>query len=1277
MPLNNQPGDHDVSTYDYLTIAEHDPARFLFAITSGLVNQGKLNVGQSNNFPTEYTFPWFFLRQMGADKVLSLALYIDQNLYKSSFHPYGSIMGATKFEVQIGEAHVSGGLVALGNGAHFEASIKNLKQLGGTFGSEGIIKAHINSLTMMTFVAIVKTATRGYDHIYTQATQPEFMAGDKPENILDVAEGCTFIAAKFTAGDEGKDGFVRINCKDYSFLIAQPIWEQLYLSFAGGHEIRRTLSQLVTDSNLKLVIHSEGPTVLEGGLYKKLTAFDPKTLHVFVAKGFAEYDYARSWKEVDFLSTSRFSIAHYIRQETSSQPRFLSSLYFTAKNGTELYSVEVSGENLQGLTEHDLLKVATQLDAYFERYSYSEKTTGLFAGGGIFGVGKTSDVSETARVVPIPTRFKVEGDVYLVSENGKVILQPIEGEVGGNFRVSGKEGVELEHVLAVHFAAHKHEELSIGIGFDFAFDSNVVGVSVEANYKVSRANFINVSPVGHKLDIRGNLIIHSSHGDFIDSGANRIHASNIDINAINVYSNSAKQIISQHLQYTNINGKITVGIANPVGLLLNSAQNAASSSAEAINSIEEFNSSDPENTALSTLAVTLNTLNAYMSIMQFATLLSTTAAAAAEPIPAGEATVEFSTGKLRSHATSEIPSQYTADEKITIKADNLLELHGTIIKGKNGEITAKRAILQAVEDSLSSDALQLMIAGRAGTLGAGANIGGAKMHSEGTRYTLPKIIMQDDLKVTIAEDLSGNFQMRAKHIAIDVRDLLLQSLHDVSKSTAWQAGISASQTAKAKEFLGGLSLSHGNSDRKWVGELAEIIGDDEIAIVVARTLTLIGATISTIHKDLEGRDYDSVALKLKAGELFVHHLYGQDEGVTLGAAIHMASPTLADESPNPFLDQYGIQFGAHDKEQLVASVIGNGDIEIGGIKYGNDMPIPGSNGEHALRDQDQRLHEQTNRDIHEHWYNFSWIKAWIKDRKALSDMVNKAEGNIENIIEDPSNFVAETLQTANDYATNLINLLGGEIPTSTKPEPLAPTHPEPEKEERHTDIPSQTKSEREKEPSHPMHQSKTAKLEDKTKNSHKDEGSEIRYSPYLDSPTDPHDYQVSDYNTPSLMLSGSATNQEDKSGSSGILPGLVDYGLFLSSGNNEMMVACIPEWAAKIKAGFKITGGTINTVVNHAVNKEQNPDTANEKTLISFASSTVSDIALKAFLGSMRLACGLGCVILIDVAGGIVGTISANAFEKYVANDPENLAIWNEFKSDYKKIMSNEEFFKK
>ena len=350
-----------------------------------------------------------------------------------------------------------------------------------------------------------------------------------------------------------------------------------------------------------------------------------------------------------------------------------------------------------------------------------------------------------------------------------------------------------------------------------------------------------------------------------------------------------------------------------------------------------------------------------------------------------------------------------------------------------------------------------MIAGRIGTLGGGANIGAGKMHSEGTRYTLPKIIMQEDLKVTIEEDLSGSFQMHAKTITIDLRDLLLQSLHDVAKSEAWQAGlaISPDSTAQAKARLAGISLSHGNSNRKWVSEIAEIIGTEAVTIVAARAVTLICATIATTQNDIADGDYDAAALKLKAAELFIYHLNGQDEGITLGAAFNRASPTLADGSPNPASDRYGIQFGAHDMQQMLTSTISGGRIEIAGVLYANGVPIPSKTGESAGRDVRHRLHEQTNLNIRDHWYHFSWVK----DGKAFDAMQDKAQKNIKAIVQDPTAIIEKLAQSPADFVLQvkeaLMDLLapGAETvathiaaPIAAPETPKEQYNPEPEKQ---------------------------------------------------------------------------------------------------------------------------------------------------------------------------------------------------------------------------------------
>ena len=1016
---NGQAGE--LITYDAIALATKSPLEYILQNTLRLMQANKLPFfGQLGTLPHDEIYLWAENRMIDGQLVSVPMLNIPNAVREVAPMRYGASMLANRFVIDLDNSIINGALLAIGPDASMQLSAKNLVQIGGVFGSEYAIDAHIDSYLAMMLVGVARYVGHNWELLQSSPhAAPELIAGDYAENQLHVEKGCSFVAIKMQPGQD-KDpgqGFIRIQCEGYVYLLAQPIFDSLHAHYSNGYSFSRSLQQLVTESNLKVELRSAGELVMEAGLFNGQTKLDCNKIYVFTPNSYIESGYGYSWEESGMFKTEHNTVSYYKKIERGVTPTFTASLVFNSVNGAEIYALQLSGQELHGITHEGIIKLGASYERIIEHYSHSKKIQGLFVASGLWGSKISQDHNASFKDTPILTSLTVEKDIHLVSENGKVTLSA-NIHAGGNVKIAGQQGVTLETAIATRFLANRHEERTISFnGLNIDLRDSIAGVKSELSLNIARDNTLLAQPIGNCWNIRGNLTLSAPQGDIIDQGASQVKANNIDIGALNLYSYEASSNMVKFTSLEKIKGAIVVGLINPFAALINSAESAVANTNNALDSLDNWDTDSEEGMALSAIGSGLALYSAYQSILAFASLLNTETLKAMVGAPiqyAGEFRGAYSKNTQKISTQSAVPSYYEAENEVHINLTEMLYLGGTKIVAKDGHIKAKNAILKAVIDSFAVSDKLLSLAGHIGTQGAGINLGGSKMEHKAATYKLPKIIMTNELIVEIEDKLEGSAQIEAKRIKMDLGELLLQSLQDVSSSQAWQMGIGLGAAKEGEAFLNSLSLSNHNGKGQWVGELAAIIGQEAVEIVVARSINLIGATIASISTDLADNQIDNAALKLTAAQLFFKDIAGYDESLTLGGAFSRAAPTLADGSPNPRSDQYNIRFGAQDIEQMVKSVIGRGKIIIAGKEYGDTEPIPAADGKLISRDIRDRETTETITNISDRWYGFSWVK----DETAQLAMEEKAQRNLETIAKDPIGFAQTIGNLVRDYSTN-------------------------------------------------------------------------------------------------------------------------------------------------------------------------------------------------------------------------------------------------------------------
>jgi hypothetical protein len=565
--------------------------------------------------------------------------------------------------------------------------------------------------------------------------------------------------------------------------------------------------------------------------------------------------------------------------------------------GTRIYSKEL--ELRAGSIDHP--RKVNLLPSLRERiYEQSIETSsfGIGFNGGMLTFGEdSSEQKKESRQELEPTILRIEDRAYIYSE-GQYLQLASSINSKGVLHISSPTGYKISALESKRVSYYSFNREMVGVGFVATSDelSLKAGVIIsQEEYGLGELTPIYSSIKANKLLIDGKGVLETKGVVMSWNEGYFDIAKHIDRSAM-------KELVESQ-ELTEVELMFKIGFRNNLGNLVKAAENL-------------------EDQGLDSTEGVINT--------GFAAFAAYTAwlKAVAAPIEGG-AWIEGTYKDSRIDIKKVTPILTHIDGHNT-RYENLekIDYEGTQVSGSNWYISAKEVILGASFSSYEQKSrsfeggITIPVAGNA--IGVSVGMGTSHMQSEGKVYT--SIDIKGELVMEIEGKLTLNgAEIFADSLRIDAGKLLIKSLENVSTSKERGFNLSLDLKAKAMKKLSGIGFRIGDGDRKWIDDISKIIGRDNLEIVIAESLEIIGSTIANAEVGEDGKlKKDKGNLHIKAAEIYARDLYGYDDGHLFGASVK-----LAYDDSSGVGNEYRANFGYKNLEQLVRATIGIGKLEIG------------------------------------------------------------------------------------------------------------------------------------------------------------------------------------------------------------------------------------------------------------------------------------------------------------------------------------------------------------
>jgi hypothetical protein len=278
--------------------------------------------------------------------------------------------------------------------------------------------------------------------------------------------------------------------------------------------------------------------------------------------------------------------------------------------------------------------------------------------------------------------------------------------------------------------------------------------------------------------------------------------------------------------------------------------------------------------------------------------------------------------------TPVLPEMHASDS-LTVNNQEHIEATGLQASGAKVAINTGSLTMRAAEGKSSSSSssqsanLDVPIVGN--TL-PDLSVAKSKAKSESTSYTNAHITGGNiAMKVTGKAELAGT-SVYGKEVYAEFGDLFLTSVQDIAQGKGSSASLSLNpaqldQLTKLGQGLKGFGGGSDSYSKAWVNELAGIVGQDKVQVLVRHLLEMSESIIANVKPDGSGGGN----LKLQAAELIARDLYDYDEGKLLNASINFTG-----SKDGVLGNQYAGEYGMQGKAKTDHATVGHGNVKVNG-----------------------------------------------------------------------------------------------------------------------------------------------------------------------------------------------------------------------------------------------------------------------------------------------------------------------------------------------------------
>ena len=820
--------------------------------------------------------------------------------------PGHTIEKEVKYQLSDSRIYVKGDLFNKGMIEVLSDSILLAKAFNhqGQISGAGGLEIRADSFIMHTIVKTVEKFISNHNFIESYVENaPKIDLGGSL--IIDVKDIASFEGVSIKAGDK-----ISIRVSEGNILvIPAQLYQKIHSWWGANYDKKESLDYILSEfsGNNGIELYSAKGTALYAPKFSANNAHvllktDGDNLVEGVVEMSAEEHYRRSvsrsfWSKKVTTSFDHWETHTPILASFNGVSEFLLETGGNSTiRGMELYAkdgstIKIGKEGMSLLSE-----ILPLVKIVIHNHSHS-KSRSLF---GFLPIRHSHHINSISHSIPIVNFFESEGgfEGYV---NGKWIQVGTSIKVGegSDIKITATENIEIRAAYKTVEIFEFHEEMKFS--FTGSLSTSEVSFGVKWDTTKSKHWRSVITPV--VAELVGNLHINAPElftEGFSGSGG-----------ILNVTVQEWKDAPAtggyhDKIVLTEISAAAKFGVKSNLGALIKDIENTASG----------LNNGTPEGAINAGFA-------GYSAYLNAAKMF-------------GKGGAVFRVGAwLELHASRTFQTfDATSQERshfsyahINIDADKL-DFEGSVFEAFDCYIQAKEIKASSTKQTSDSKyfhvAVDVDIPLTGASSGIGIGLAGAKgkNHSVQNLHFVLNVI--NDLKLHISGKADfGGVTISAKSVDASFGELMLRSIKDLVESEGFGAsiGLNLSDDQKSK-IGGGLGANYNKGYREVINEISSIIGKDNVHIVVAGALHLVGGMIANAERDPVTGEYTDLGnLVLTVGEIFADAIYQVDEGITLGAAVNFGqTPKGAGQN------RYTATFGYRDTDGWVYPTIGSGEI---------------------------------------------------------------------------------------------------------------------------------------------------------------------------------------------------------------------------------------------------------------------------------------------------------------------------------------------------------------